>query len=596
MAYYGQEAVERVRDATDIVDLIGEYLSLKQKGKHYVALCPFHNEKTPSFTVNREKQIYYCFGCQNGGDVFNFLMEYEHLDFSEALEYLAEKAGIELIPESSTGKVQKKDTVLMQINLEVARYFYAAFTQSDGKEAMAYLLNRQIQVETRKKFKLGFAPDSWDDLIEYMLGKNYLPKDLERAGVAIYKDQKKYYARFRNRLMFPIENLKGEIVGFGGRILGNGEPKYLNSPETPLFSKKNNLYAINLALPEMKRTKRALVMEGYMDVIMSHQNGFTNAVASLGTAFTVEQAKLLARYVDEVVLIYDNDVAGRKAILRAHEAFRDFDVLVRVANVEPYKDPDEFIRQQGNEAFEYVIHNALPFYEYILSKGIEGCNLQSIEEKVALIQYLIPFLIEMDNSVQMNEYMKMTAQKCRIDEDSLEFEIKKAMSKKRLKERQETRRIEYKVKAESASAHPSAHNPGVHGERDLLNLCLRDFSIYTDLYEEISKLNFQGTIVQKCFLALSRFKDESDFAIHLVTDQLSDLEKKELLGIMMDEKNPLNVHTAKAWIDVLKRTNIHNELLDLRNKIDFLEKEGKQTDLLEIKKRFQSLQDELKRL
>lgn len=595
MAYYGQDAVEDIRAAVDIVDLIGEYVSLKKKGKHFVALCPFHSEKTPSFSVNREKQIYYCFGCQNGGDIYNFLMEYEHLDFTEALEKLADRAGIELVPEKGSSRGNKKDQTLLAINLEVARYFYACFSEPKGKEALAYLIGRDVNVETRKRFKIGFAPAGWDDLIEHLMQKQFLPKDMARAGIANTKNDIKYYARFRNRLMFPIENVKGEIIGFGGRILGEGDPKYLNSPETPMFLKKHNLYAINLALAEMKRTSTALLMEGYMDVVMSHQYGFTNAVASLGTAFTKEQAALLSRYVQEVVLVYDSDAAGRKATIRAAEAFEESDILVRVADLGEEKDPDDFIKKKGQEAFDQVIHRALPFYEYLLSLGIRRCNLDDIEQKVALSTKLIPYLARMRNAVKMSEYIKLTAKKLDISEESLQFEIKKARSSDRLEERKEQRRIERREER-VAKKTDTVNRAGAKGEAELLNLCMRDLSIYSELSGQITDIGFSGTLTDRCFTLLQDLDKQKQLSVHTLLEKLSEEEKKSVLSITMDEKNPLNLATAKAWIEVLKKGSIKREMEETRKNIEFLEKEGNNTGLLELEKRFQSLHEELNRI
>ncbi|QRN86457.1 DNA primase [Clostridia bacterium] len=595
MPYYGQDAIEEIRESVDIVDLIGEYVSLKKKGKHFVALCPFHSEKTPSFTVNREKQIYYCFGCQNGGDIYNFLMEYEHLDFTEAMERLAERAGIELVPEKGSSRENKKDHTLLEINLEAARYFYACFSETGGKEALAYLIEREVTAETRKRFKIGYAPAGWDDLINHLMQKKFLPKDMERAGIANSKDDHKYYTRFRNRLMFPIENIKGEIIGFGGRILGAGEPKYLNSPETPMFQKKHNLYAINLALPEMKRTSTALLMEGYMDVAMSHQNGFTNAVASLGTAFTKEQAALLSRYVQEVVLVYDSDNAGRKATIRAAEAFAESDILVRVADLGEEKDPDDFIKKNGREAFEHVLNRALPFYEYLLSVGIRHSNLDDIEQKVALSKKLVPYLGRIRNAVKMSEYIKLTAKKLDISEESLRFEIKKSKSNDRLEERKEQCRIERREERAEKKA-KSIDQIGAREETELLNLCMRDLSIYQKLQNEISTIEYNGTLTKRCFGLLQELECEGKLSFHEVLEKLTEEEKKKVLSITMDEMNPLNVETAKAWIGALKKESLKKEMEEIKTKMDFLEKEGNSSGLLELKKKFKSLQEQRNRI
>lgn len=632
MAFYGQEAVDEVLAATDIVDLIGEYLTLKQKGSNHTALCPFHNEKTPSFSVNREKQFYYCFGCSSGGDAINFLMEYDHLDFTEALETLADRAGIKLVAQKAGVKEKPKDNRSLAINLEAARYYYASFSQPMGKDALAYLVKRGVSPTIRQAFKLGYAPKDSKRLMDHLQSKDIFLKDAQKAGL-IDKSQEgdDYYARFRHRLIFPIENRKGEIIAFGGRSIDGREPKYLNSPESEHFHKKSNLYGIGLAIKEMKRTSTALLMEGYMDVIMCHQYGFTNALASLGTAFTLEQAKLLSRYVEEVVLVYDQDAAGKKATVRAYQAFEGLQVTVRVALLGQEKDPDDYIKRYGQEGFSKQIKRALPFYEYYLEEGLSQIKLDDIEDKVSLTRALIPYLSAMDNSIQRAEYIKLTASKLDISPDSLHFEVEKYADECRLKKKQDDlraqKRNDRQVKNEREKGGP-AKGPGQEqaslslgstrrasaggsagqqakklwgdqAEIDLMKLCLRDPALFSSLQEELAGCPFEGSLSQKYIDLLTGPEALEDPAGKIASVFIKDLcqeEKNQALALMLDDRAPLNEETARAQIRALGRAHIKKKMNNLIKKIDLLEKEGKTDQVLEIEREFQALHQELNQL
>lgn len=593
MAYYGQDAVEEVRGATDIVDLIGGYVPLKRKGKSYVGLCPFHTEKTPSFTVDREKQIYYCFGCQRGGDVYSFLMEHERLEFPEALEELARKQGIHLTPVQGAERSLRRDRTLLEMNLEAARFYYRKFQEPEGKEALAYLLSRGVAPELRRDFKLGYAPDSWESLVRHLLEQGYLPQDLARAGLASSREGGRYYDRFRNRLMFPIENARGEIVGFGGRVLGEGEPKYLNSPETELFSKKDHLYGLSRALPEIRRTARALVMEGYMDVLISHQHGFSSAVASLGTALTGEQARLLGRYVSEVVLAYDSDEAGKAATIRAAGAFARTEVLVRVAELGDAKDPDDFIRRHGTDAFETLLERALPFYEYLVADGLRRYSLGRVQEKVALTRFLIPHLAAMENRVTQAEYVKYTAGKLDLAEDSLRFEIRKYLENQRLPRVREGPAVSPPPGEETGES--PEDGSGIPAEEiALLRICLRNPAVYRELSGKIGQAGLSSPFAIRCFREMEQrgYGEERD--VHRLLAAFEGEEHRLLVRIAMEEREPANVLTAVAWLDRIRSESLRKEGAALEKEMEFLEKEGDFEALREVQRRFQSLQEERK--
>ena len=351
--YYSDELIEEVRSKNDIVDVISSYVKLQKKGSSYFGLCPFHNEKSPSFSVSRQKQMYYCFGCGAGGNVFTFLMEYENYSFLEALKYLADRAGVELPRQELSKEARERaDTkaILLEINKAAARYFYIQLKERQGERALAYLKGRQLGDDTIRAFGLGYANKYSDDLYRYLKGQGYQDDMIAKAGLITVDEKHGAHDKFWNRVMFPIMDANSRVIGFGGRVMGDGKPKYLNSPETMIFDKSRNLYGLNRA--RSSRKSYFLLCEGYMDVISLHQAGFTNAVASLGTALTQGHASLIKRYVKEVYLTYDSDEAGTKAALRAIPILREAGISAKVIRMEPYKDPDEFIKNLGKEAFE----------------------------------------------------------------------------------------------------------------------------------------------------------------------------------------------------------------------------------------------------
>ena len=362
--YYPDELIEEIRTRNDIVDVISGYVRLQKKGSSYFGLCPFHNEKSPSFSVSRQKQMYYCFGCGAGGNVFTFLMEYENFSFMEAVKFLADRAGIKL-PEAEYSKEAKEKADLkasiLEVNKKAARYYYIQLKSERGGKAYAYLRDRGLSDDTIKAFGLGYSNVFSDDLYKYLRGEGYSEELIRQAGLINTDEKKGVYDKFWNRVIFPIMDVNSRVIGFGGRVMGDAKPKYLNSPETVVFDKSRNLYGLNRA--RTSRKPYFLLCEGYMDVISLHQAGFTNAVASLGTALTPGHASLIKRYVKEVYLTYDSDDAGTRAALRAVPILREAGISAKVVRMDPYKDPDEFIKNLGAEEYEkriqsYVQHSS----------------------------------------------------------------------------------------------------------------------------------------------------------------------------------------------------------------------------------------------
>ena len=403
---YPEEVVEEVRMKNDIVDVISGYVKLQKKGSNYFGLCPFHNEKSPSFSVSPSKQMYYCFGCGAGGNVITFVMEYENYSFMEALQMLADRAGVAL-PKQEYSKEAKEAadlrTALLEINRMAANYYYFQLTNPQGEVGYRYLRDRQLADDTIRHFGLGFANKTSDDLYRYLRAKGYDDKILKETGLVTI-EERGAHDKFWNRVMFPIMDVNNRVIGFGGRVMGAGEPKYLNSPETKLFDKSRNLYGLNYA--RLSREKYILICEGYMDVIAMHQAGFTNAVASLGTAFTTQHAALLKRYTDKVVLTYDSDGAGTKAALRAIPILRDVGMSIRVLNMQPHKDPDEFIKNMGAEAFRERIEQARNSFLFEIDVLKRNYEMDDPEQKTEFYNQVAKKLCEFPEALERENYLE----------------------------------------------------------------------------------------------------------------------------------------------------------------------------------------------
>lgn len=408
--YYPEDVVEEVRTRNDIVDVISGYVKLQKKGSNYFGLCPFHNEKSPSFSVSPQKQMYYCFGCGAGGNVITFVMEYENYSFPEALKLLAERAGIHL-PEVEYSKEERakadKRSTLLEINKLAANYFYYQLHQPQGKIGYDYFRKRELSDDTIRHFGLGFSNKTSNDLYQYLRSKGYTDEILRDSGL-VTMEERGTYDKFWNRVMFPIMDVNNRVIGFGGRVMGDGTPKYLNSPETMIFDKSRNLYGLNYA--RTSREKYILACEGYMDVIAMHQAGFTNAVASLGTAFTTQHAVLLKRYTDTVILTYDSDGAGVKAALRAIPILKEVGISTKVLNLKPYKDPDEFIKNLGADAFRERIANAQNSFLYEIDVMKREYDLEDPEQKTRFYNAVARKLLEFGEALERDNYTRAVAQ------------------------------------------------------------------------------------------------------------------------------------------------------------------------------------------
>ena len=409
-----------MRSRNDIVDVIGSYVRLKKKGSTYFGLCPFHNEKTGSFSVSPNKQMYYCFGCGAGGNVFTFLMQYENFTFGEAMQSLADRVGIEL-PQQEMTSAQRREadrrTRLLEINKEAAKYFYTLLRSPRGQKAYQYFKKRELSDETMQKFGLGYSDQYSDDLYRYLRKKGYDDDILKDSGLITIDEVRGGHDKFWNRAMFPIMDVHNRVIGFGGRVMGDGEPKYLNSPETRIFDKSRNLYGLNIA--RTTRKNQLLLCEGYMDVIALHQAGFDNAVASLGTALTSGHANLLKRYTKEVYLTYDSDGAGVKAALRAIPILKEVGIVTKVINMRPYKDPDEFIKALGAEEYQKRIDEAENSFLFEIRIMQENYDMNDPESKTAFYNEIARKLLGFSEELERNNYIEAVAEKYQIGFDNL---------------------------------------------------------------------------------------------------------------------------------------------------------------------------------
>ena len=540
--YYSDEIIEEVRSKNDIVDVISSYVKLQKKGSSYFGLCPFHNEKSPSFSVSREKQMYYCFGCGAGGNVFTFLMEYENYSFQEALKYLADRAGVEL-PEAEYSKEAREradqKAILLEINKVAAQYFYVQLKSPQGAHALSYLKDRGLSDEMIHSFGLGYSNKYSNDLYQYLKSKGYRDELIVKAGLVTVDERYGVSDKFWNRVMFPIMDSNSRVIGFGGRVMGDAKPKYLNSPETMIFDKSRNLYGLNRA--RSSRKPYFLLCEGYMDVISLHQAGFSNAVASLGTALTPGHASLIKRYVKEVYLTYDSDEAGTKAALRAMPILKDVGITARIIRMEPYKDPDEFIKHLGAEAFEERIHKARNGFMFGLEVLERDYDLTTPEGKTDFMKEAAKRLTQFDEEIERSNYIEAVAKTYHVGFEELrKLVLKMAVQTGLAKQVERPKRLDGKSR-EKEDGH-------VKSQKILLTWLIEDEGIFNQIRRYITPDDFTGELYKKVAALLyeqyegqdvnparimNHFTDEEE---HLEVASLFHTKIRELTTISEQEK------------------------------------------------------------
>lgn len=586
-----EEIIDEIRQRTDLVGLVGEYLKLERRGKNMVGLCPFHSEKTPSFSVSPEKQLFHCFGCGASGNAFSLIMQMEKLTFPEAARFLARRSGVN-IPERRLilpAEDDLKEKIYKLNHLAARFYAYCLHKTEQGKGVLDYLLNRGIRQETIELFMLGYAPADWTGFFNFAQKKGASPDLMVKAGLVSPGRDKGYYDRFRDRLIFPIFNISGNVAGFGGRVLEEGEksgPKYLNSPETLVFDKGSMLYGLNLAREEIRREKKAIVMEGYTDVITAFQAGIKNAVASLGTALSAEQGRLLRYQADTVVTAYDSDSAGEAATWRGLAILQASGCLVQIAELPEGSDPDSYIKENGPEAFNVLVEKSKPLMEYRLQQLKKRFDLASDKGRINYIEELMPFLMAAVNQVEQDFYLKRASEELGVDEEALRGELKKRRRKgSRYKE---TKKNEPPDEQKKINARPE--------EKNLLSLMLQSKEIaqlgrnllnaeyigdpqVRKVVEAIWSLSETETVLSAEKL-LNRFEDQE--VVNLITEAVTDPALQDLPA-----------KTAKRMVeDSVKRLHKvwkNRKLGELKIKRENFEARGLHEQAMEIYLEEQSL-------
>ena len=528
--YYSDEIIEEVRSKNDIVDVISSYVKLQKKGSSYFGLCPFHNEKSPSFSVSREKQMYYCFGCGAGGNVFTFLMEYENYSFQEALKYLADRAGVEL-PEAEYSKEARdradQKAILLEINKVAAQYFYVQLKSPQGAHALSYLKDRGLSDEMIHSFGLGYSNKYSNDLYQYLKSKGYRDELIVKAGLVTVDERYGVSDKFWNRVMFPIMDSNSRVIGFGGRVMGDAKPKYLNSPETMIFDKSRNLYGLNRA--RSSRKPYFLLCEGYMDVISLHQAGFSNAVASLGTALTPGHASLIKRYVKEVYLTYDSDEAGTKAALRAMPILKDVGITARIIRMEPYKDPDEFIKHLGAEAFEERIHKARNGFMFGLEVLERDYDLTTPEGKTDFMKEAAKRLTQFDEEIERSNYIEAVAKTYHVGFEELrKLVLKMAVQTGLAKQVERPKRLDGKSR-EKEDGH-------VKSQKILLTWLIEDEGIFNQIRRYITPDDFTGELYKKVAALLYEQYEGQDVNPARIMNHFTDEEEHREVASLFHTK------------------------------------------------------------
>jgi len=585
-----EEFIERVRRESDILAVVSDYVSLKKNGKYYWGCCPFHSEKTPSFSVTPEKGIFYCFGCHAGGNVFNFLMKADQISFFEAAKKLAEKFHIPLPQKDKTPQElarEKERASMWAVNENAGKFFYACLAKTGyGAEARAYLRGRGVSEKTIETFQIGFAPNAWDKLTTAFKKRDFSDELLLKAGLALEGKSGGIYDRFRNRVMFPISDERGRIVGFGGRVMDDSQPKYLNSSETIVFNKRNTLFALHLAYRQIRSKDCVIIVEGYMDAITAHAYGVTNVVASLGTAFTQMQCRKLLRYTRRFVFSYDSDAAGQSATLRALEIARKAGAQVRVLEIPDGKDPDEFIRKYGGDAFEKLADAAVLLVDYQVKMALTKYDNTTLEGKVGAVNALMPVLSSIENAVELNGHLQQIAQKIGIEEGAVRSELQQW--------RRKNKQDNYVKKGQNTFVKP-LENAAVQAGRHLLRAMWKERSLVPFMSLELPAEKFASPSQREIAAYLYAHGSE---AAHLTQAQVS-AELQEAANAEFSLCQMLDGNDSASFLDDCME-RLHKAYLNRlyekhRLRADELERMGDEGYLYELAQT-QKIQNEINRL
>lgn len=565
--HYPEELIEEIRTNNDIVDVVTEYVKLDKKGQYLFGLCPFHKEKTASFSVTPSKQIFYCYSCGKGGNVVNFVMNVENLEFIEAVRFLADRVKIQL-PEGESKEEEEKAKLkqeILKINSESARFFYNYLSLKQGENARNYLRTRNLSENTIRKFGIGLSPDDWDLLYKHLINKGYDENIIIKSGLVLPNKKGGYYDRFRSRIIFPIFDIRGNVIGFGGRVTDASMPKYMNSPETPVYNKGKTLYAMNFA--KNAGEKRIIVVEGYMDVISLHQCGIINTVASLGTALTESQGRVLKKYAEEIIISYDADTAGQTATMRGLDLLNDIGCNVKVLIVPKGKDPDEYVRNNGTEGFKKLINDTLPLVEYKVKVLKEQINTDTTEGEIKLRNGIVELLAKTDNHIEREMYVKKFSKEYSISEESLYGEINRRMKPRASYKKTIVNINDFKDR-NIKNAGDNEDNKLGNYEKLLLALLCVDNSTYKNIKDMITVEDFTNDDNKRTAgFIFEKLANKKDIFTGELMNFLEGSAANDFARIINEECNCED--NNKAVLDIIKR-------------IQFYKLEKRQKEILEI--------------
>lgn len=565
--YYPEEIIEEVIGRNDIVDVVSDYVKIKRKGKDYFGLCPFHSEKTPSFSVVPAKQIFYCFGCGKGGNAATFIKNIENIDYIDSIKFLADRVAMVLPESNNPGELKKQQKMkrLLAINNETAKYYYQQLKTPESMEARQYFKLRGVSVETIKRFGLGYAPNQWNLLTSHLLSKGFKERDMVDAGVILRSEKGSYYDRFRNRIIFPIIDIRNRVIAFGGRRLREDGPKYLNSPETLIFNKRRHLYGMNIA----KNTKNSflILVEGYMDCISLQQAGIDYVVATLGTALTSMQAKLLKKNTSEVIIAYDSDTAGQKATIRGLDLLAKMSCNVKVLQLQEYKDPDEYMKEKGEKQFLKQVDEALPLVEYKALLLGEQYNIETDDGRIKFLNGVAKAISQVSNAMEREIYIKRISMKYEISENSLQIEVKKQSGEMTAEEAEKEKTLNVKL--------VKSNNMLDQDFLSIVAIICEENSLFTHM-QQLGKMGFLSSekhvkLFQEISNRVNNEKRIDETSISLIMDEedaalfaglATSLETSNDLRKTLTEKiNRYKMTIAKKNIDELTH-RITNENLD----------------------------------
>ncbi len=546
----------RLRNANPIENVMGAYVNIIRRGRNYVCSCPFHSEKTPSCTIFTDTQSFYCFGCGAGGDVITFTMKVENLDFTEAVKLLAQRSGLEVPHENSRdSQLAKRKTRIYEMNRIAANFFYTQLIKGNDKSGLKYFADRKLSPQVIKKFGLGYAPDSWTALTDMLRSKGYSDDEIVDAWLGSRSKKGTVFDIFRKRVMFPIVDLRGNIIGFGGRVLDNSQPKYLNTGATPVFDKGSNLFSMNFA--KNADTKRLILCEGYMDVIAVNQAGFDNAVATLGTAITANQARLMSHYAEEIIIAYDSDGAGQKATQKAINHFADVGMRTRILRMDGAKDPDEYIKKFGRDRFKMLIDGSDDANDFMLDRCEDGLDLSTEAGRVELLRRASKVLAAIESPLEREVYISRTSRKCDIPTEVLKTHIDSLLKKNfRTEKKMEWRNITSKASYDNDDLNPESrdHKKEARAEECIINFLLRHPDEAADIEKSAPPEIFITALNKKLYSALlEKMKSTEKFTLSLMAGELSDKEMGRISRIDVTNREfTINRNVFTDCISVLK--------------------------------------------